>query len=398
MKTLITIDLDECTGCGLCIDACPYGFITIENSKAIISKECTLCKACIGSCPREALHLRKVQHTPDIDLKQCKDIWVFMEHHSNALSQVSLELLGKGSEIALARNMTLCGLLLGNNVSHLAYEAIHFGADRVYVMESSLLKDFRTYPYTIGAAQLIRKYKPEIVIVGATTEGRDFSSALATELGTGLTADCTELAIDDTTGFLIQTRPAFGGNMMATIICPKSRPQMATVRPKVMKSLPKNPARKGDIINEKLTIDEVIKTTVLDFIEDTTDSVDITDADVIVSGGRGLGKKENFVLIEELARTLKAGVGGSRVAVDSGWISYPHQVGQTGRTVRPKIYFAIGISGAVQHLAGMQTSETIVAINNDPNAPIFQFATFGIIGDLFEVVPTLTEEIRKLST
>ena len=233
------------------------------------------------------------------------------------------------------------------------------------------------------------------MIFGATTQGRDFAGNVATTLYTGLTADCTGLDIDPETKLLRQTRPAFGGNIMATILCPRTRPQMSTVRPKVMPMPERDDSRQGEIIRESLGMSEdEVRTKIIDFIE-SEQKVNLTEADIIVSGGRGLGKPENFKLIRELADVLGAAVGASRATVDAGWIPYEHQVGQTGKTVRPKIYIACGISGAIQHLAGMKTSDVIVAINKDPDAPIFKVATYGIVGDLFQVVPALTEEFRK---
>ena len=243
---------------------------------------------------------------------------------------------------------------------------------------------------------LIRKYKPEIVIYGATTQGRDFAGTVATTLETGLTADCTGLDIDPETKYLRQTRPAFGGNIMATILdYPNYRPQMATVRPKVFPMPAKDDSREGEVIREPLpTTEEQIRTKVLEFVKGA-ETVNLVDAEIIVAGGRGVGNAENFKVIRELAEVLGAAVGASRAAVDSGWISYEHQVGQTGRTVRPKIYIACGISGSIQHMAGMKTSDIIVAINKDPEAPIFKIATYGVVGDLFTAVPMLKEEFKK---
>lgn len=304
--------------------------------------------------------------------------------------------LAKAGELADSLGSKLCGVILGDSVSRLSQDIFDHGADVAYVVESPALRKYRTDPYVDAASLLIRKYKPEIVLMGATTTGRDFAGALATEIGTGLTADCTGLEIEPETKNLIQTRPAFGGNIMAQIICRRHRPQMATVRPKVME-LPKRVAgRKGQIIREKIDFDEErFLTKVLEFIKEEGSTVNLADANVIVSGGRGLGEPQNFKIIEELAKALGGAVGASRAAVDAGWIPYPHQVGQTGKTVRPKLYIACGISGAIQHLAGMQTSDIIVAINKDPDAPIFKVATFGIVGDLFKVVPLLTEKFKK---
>jgi electron transfer flavoprotein alpha subunit len=270
------------------------------------------------------------------------------------------------------------------------------GADKVYVVESPHLRNYQDESYARVLSALIREYKPEIVLTGATSIGRALIPRVAIEIETGLTADCTGLEIDTESRLLLQTRPAFGGNIMATIVCRDHRPQMATVRHKVMKELERDDSRNGEIIKKDFP-EEVFfsRTKLLNSVEEATDLVNITEADIIVSGGKGLGKAENFTIIEELAKVLGGAVGASRATVDAGWIPYSHQVGQTGKTVCPKLYIACGISGAIQHLAGMQSSETIIAINKDPEAPIFKVATYGIVGDLFEVVPQL---IKKLQT
>ncbi|MCK4591543.1 MAG: electron transfer flavoprotein subunit alpha/FixB family protein, partial [Candidatus Latescibacteria bacterium] len=322
-------------------------------------------------------------------------VWVFIEHEDSQVVHVSLELLGKGRELADKLSTYLSAVLLGADISPIVQQLFKFDIDRVYCIEDPVLKGYRTDSYVVAASSLVRKYKPEIILAGATTTGRDFASALATELETGLTADCTELDIDLEKGLLVQTRPAFGGNIMATILCPHHRPQMATVRPKVMEMPKLVDSKQGEVIQESLRLSEdQILTKIVDFIP-STETVNLADAQIIVSGGRGLGGAENFGLMEELADVLGAAVGASRAAVDADWISYPHQVGQTGRTVRPRVYFACGISGAIQHQAGMKTSEIIVAINKDPDAPIFDIATYGIVGDLFEIVPLLTQQFKK---
>jgi electron transfer flavoprotein alpha subunit len=275
-------------------------------------------------------------------------------------------------------------------------EAIAYGAEKVYTMESPLLKEYRADPYAKAAVDLIRKHKPEIVLFGATTQGRDFAGTVATTLECGLTADCTGLEIDPETKYLKQTRPAFGGNIMATILdYPNYRPQMSTVRPKVFPMPPRDDSRKGEIIRETLQMTEdQVRMKIVEFIKGA-ETVNLVDAEIIVSAGRGVGSPEGFKPIRELAEALGAAVGASRAAVDSGWVPYEHQVGQTGRTVRPKIYIACGISGSIQHQAGMKTSDIIVAINKDPEAPIFKIATYGVVGDLFTVLPMLKEEFKK---
>ncbi len=391
----IKVLTDECTGCGSCVDACPFGAITMEDDVAVIGDKCTYCGACVEVCPVEAIVLTKDEKKVQEDIEDYKDVWVFIEHEHGKIANVSFELLGVGRKLADDLGCQLCGMLMGHGVEDFAKEAIAYGAEKVYYIDDPVLEKYRTDPFAKGAISLIRKYKPEIVIFGATTQGRDFAGNVATTLYTGLTADCTGLDIDPETKLLRQTRPAFGGNIMATILCPRTRPQMSTVRPKVMPMPERDDSRQGEIVKETLGMtEEEVRTKILEFIE-SEQKVNLVDADIIVSGGRGLGKPENFKIIRELADVLGAAVGASRATVDAGWIPYEHQVGQTGKTVRPKIYIACGISGAIQHLAGMKTSDVIVAINKDPDAPIFKVATYGIVGDLFQVVPALTEEFRK---
>ena len=392
---LLEVIKDKCEGCGLCVEACPFGAIEILNKLAVIKESCTGCGACLDSCEFEALYLPKIEKKPAVDVSDYQGVWVFIEHEDSQVVHVSLELLGKGRELADKLSTYLSAVLLGADISPIVQQLFKFDIDRVYCIEDPVLKGYRTDSYVVAASSLVRKYKPEIILAGATTTGRDFASALATELETGLTADCTELDIDLEKGLLVQTRPAFGGNIMATILCPHHRPQMATVRPKVMEMPKLVDSKQGEVIQESLGLSEdQILTKIVDFIP-STETVNLADAQIIVSGGRGLGGAENFGLMEELADVLGAAVGASRAAVDADWISYPHQVGQTGRTVRPRVYFACGISGAIQHQAGMKTSEIIVAINKDPDAPIFDIATYGIVGDLFEIVPLLTQQFKK---
>jgi electron transfer flavoprotein alpha subunit len=369
----------------------------MKEGIAVVDEKCTFCGACVEVCPVNAITLIKEEESAAKDTS-AKDVWIFVEHEFGKVPSISFELLGQGRRLADAVGCQLCGMLLGDKeaVDQFAKEAIAYGAERVYVMESALLKQYRTDPYAEAAVSLIRKYKPEIVLFGATTQGRDFAGRVATTLETGLTADCTGLDIDPETKYLIQIRPAFGGNIMATILDrPNYRPQMSTVRPKVFPMPPKDDLRKGEIIRETLQMTEdQIRTKILEFIKGA-ETVNLSDAEIIVSGGRGMGGAQNFKVIRELAEVLGAAVGASRAAVDSGWIPYEHQVGQTGRTVRPKIYIACGISGSIQHQAGMKTSDIIVAINKDGEAPIFKIATYGIVGDLFTVVPMLTQEFKK---
>ncbi|MFO8009522.1 MAG: electron transfer flavoprotein subunit alpha/FixB family protein [Dehalococcoidia bacterium] len=319
----------------------------------------------------------------------------FAEQYEGEIKDVAYELISKGRELADALDTELCAVCIGYNVNDVELLG-EYGADKVYSFNDPLLATFQDDIYTRCLVDLIREYRPRIILAGATAQGRAFIPRVASIIETGLTADCTGLDIDEETGLLLQTRPTFGGNIMATILCRVRRPQMATVRPHVFKKRILDEGRRAELI--ELSLDGKSKESrikVLEFIEDITDKMKVEDAEIIVSGGRGLGKPENFRVIEELAHKLGAAVGASRAAVDEGWIPYSHQVGQTGKTVCPKLYIACGISGAVQHLAGMQTSDTIVAINEDPNAPIFEVATYGIVGDLFEIVPMLIERIRE---
>jgi electron transfer flavoprotein alpha subunit len=310
------------------------------------------------------------------------------------LKSVAYELLARGRELADMLKTELSAVCLGHNVEGIDRLMAH-GADKVYSVDSPELADNQEDLYTRQLVELIQQYQPEIVMAGATSLGRSFIPRVAAILHTGLTADCTGLDIDTEKRLLLQTRPTFGGNIMATIICPAKRPQMATVRPRVFKKNNPDGSRKGQIIKVDFNRERITsRTRLLNFIDDVTETVKLEDADIIVSGGRGLGKAENFKLVQELASVLGAAVGSSRAAVDEGWIPYSHQVGQTGKTVCPKLYIACGISGAIQHLAGMQTSDVIVAINNDPNAPIFEVATYGIVGDLFQVVPMMIEKLK----
>ncbi len=392
----LLIDEEACTGCEVCVNECPYGALEMKGDVAAVNEKCTFCGACVDVCPVEAIVLeREEKEAERLDISEYKDVWVFIEHKNGRIANVSLELLGEGRKLADTLGCKLSAMLLGDGVEECAQEAIRYGADTVYLTESPLLKDYRTDSYAAGAINLVSKYKPEIVIFGATTQGRDFAGTVATTIYTGLTADCTGLDIDPDTKLLRQTRPAFGGNIMATILCKKHRPQMATVRPKVFVMPKKDDSRTGEIIREELPIGEdKVRTRILDFVQ-VAETVNLMDAEIIISGGRGVGGPENFAVIRELANVLGGAVGASRAAVDAGWIPYEHQVGQTGRTVRPKIYIACGISGSIQHQAGMKTSDIIVAINKDPEAPIFKIATYGIVADLFQAVPKATQEFKK---
>ncbi|NSL50662.1 electron transfer flavoprotein subunit alpha/FixB family protein [Calidifontibacillus erzurumensis] len=328
-------------------------------------------------------------------IEEYRGVWVFIEERQGEIAGVSLELLGAGRALADKLDVPLGGFLLGYNVKNLAQICFEYGADEVYVIDDPILKNYRTEPFMHGVSNLVRKYKPEIILYGATSNGKDLASAIATDLSTGLTADTTMLDIDLENRLFEASRPAFGGNIMATILCKKHRPQMATVRPKVMKALPRQVGRTGTIIEEKLGLEESsIRTKVLEIVRDAKKKANLADAHIIVAGGKGMGSEENFQLLYELADVLGASVGGTRDVVEAGWLDHSLQIGQTGETVSPKIYFAFGISGAIQHVVGMKNSELIIAVNKDPNAPIFNASHYGIVGDAMEILPLLIQEFK----
>jgi len=399
----ITVDSSKCSGCGLCEKSCPFGAITIEIREephpkfkkiAVISSGCNLCGACVDACPLKSITITKEKAVP-VDISRYSGVWVVAETEGSEIHGVTFELLAKARELADKRKTYLGCFLPGYNISGKAQEIIGKGADKVFVCDDKLLEVFQDSPYVEVISDLIKKELPEIVLLGATAIGRAIASRISGRLKTGLTADCTSLDIDSG-GLLVQTRPAFGGNIMAEILTAFRRPQMATVRHKVFKPAVFDAERKGEIIEIKPPAGIELKTKVRSFVKDVTQEVNLADADIIVSGGRGVGGPEGFGIIKELAAELGGAVGSSRAAVDAGWIPYSHQVGQTGRTVCPKLYVACGISGAIQHLVGMQSSDVIVAINKDANAAIFGVATFGLVADLFEVIPLIVKEIKKI--
>ncbi len=325
-----------------------------------------------------------------------KDVWIYAEQRDGQLHSVALELLGAGRKLADDLNQKLVAVLLGHNMRAAADELIAYGADEVYYVESPVFEKFQDEPYAQALTDLAQEHKPAIVLAGATAIGRSFLPRVAANMQTGLTADCTALEIDPAKKMLLGTRPAYGGNIMATIICPEKRPQMATVRHKVMKPLEKDAARTGQVhVINKAESDYTIRAKVVEVVKEIEETCNIAEADIIVTGGRGMGSQENFHLVRELASVVGGAVGASRAVVDAGWIPYSHQVGQTGKTVCPKVYFALGVSGAIQHLAGMQSSDTIIAINKDPDAEIFKIATYGIVGDVNEVVPELIKQFKN---
>ncbi|WP_371367366.1 Caffeyl-CoA reductase-Etf complex subunit CarE [Sporomusa rhizae] len=393
----VKITKEQCITCGACVPVCPFGAIEMREDTAYITEACTACGACIEVCPAEAIAREAEQKEVAMDKTQYKDIWVYIEVAEGNPRNVGLELLGEGRKLADAMGQKLAGVLIGQDIAGLAKEAFAAGADRVYLVEDAELAHYNTDGFTATMVDLIQTYKPSVVLMGATNDGRDLGPRVACRVGTGLTADCTGLGIDETTGLVAWTRPAFGGNIMATILCPEHRPQMGTVRPSVFKRPVPDYSKTGEIIRVASKVKAAdIRTKLIEVIRVCTASCNLEEAEIIVSGGRGLCKPENFSLIEALADVLGGAVGASRAAVDAGWKPAMHQVGQTGKTVGPKIYIACGISGAIQHLAGMSSSDIVIAINKDPDAPIFKVADFGIVGDVMEVLPLLTEEFRKI--
>ncbi len=392
----IKVIKDKCIGCKLCIKSCPFGIITVDNKLAMIGEGCNLCGACVPSCKFGAIVIEREQVVLK-DYSGYRGVWVFAEQRKGKVEGVAYELLGEGRKLADRLQVPLSAVLLGQNVAEQATELIAHGADKVYLYDDPVLANFQDDTYGEVFIKLVEEEKPEIILIGATSIGRSLAPKIALRVRTGLTADCTGLEVDTLNRNLLQTRPAFGGNIMATIICPNYRPQMATVRHKVMKKAVRQADHKGEIIKKQFDFTAIsIKTKVLNIVEEVTKTINIAEADIIVSGGRGMGGPENFKLLEELAQVLGGAVGSSRAAVDAGWMPYSHQVGQTGRTVCPKLYIACGISGAIQHLVGMQSSDVIVAINKDAQAPIFKLATFGIEGDVLQVVPALTKQFKKV--
>ncbi len=392
---MLIVDSELCIGCGVCEDNCAFGAIEVVDGCAVVSDACTLCGSCVDSCEVEALKIEGGEKSVQVDLDSWKGVWVYCEFRAGALAPVSLELLGAGRKLADARGVPLSAVLIGADTGESAEKLIGHGADTVYRIDNQALTYFTDESYGAVLTDLIKAHKPEIVLAGATAIGRSFIPGVANSLGAGLTADCTQLDIRADDGALLQTRPAFGGNIMATIVCPSSRPQMSTVRPKVMQALDFDEARQGEIVDvapDPASLQTKVR--VLESVISEQDNVNIQESDILVAGGRGLDSEKGFKLIRELAASMDGAVAASRAVVDAGWIGYPHQVGQTGKTVAPKLYIACGISGAIQHVAGMQSSETIVAINRDEDAPIFDVADFGIVGDMFEILPLLISKIE----
>lgn len=369
----------------------------LVKGKATLTEKCIHCGTCIDNCPDGVIVRKEESEEVAMDINKYKDTWVYIEVFEGKIKNVGLELLGEGRKIADALGQKLAGVLIGDNVADLAKEIIAAGADQVYLVEAPELALYNTDSYTATFVDLIETHKPAVILIGATNDGKDLCGRVACRVSTGVTTDCIGLGIDDATGLVAWTRQAFGGNYMATVLCPEHRPQMGIVRSAVFKRPQPDYGRTGEIIRVTSKVKaEDIRTKLIKFVRASTAACKLEEAEIIVSGGRGVGNPENFRYVEDLANVLGGAVGASRAVVDAGWKSHTQQVGQTGKTVGAKIYFACGISGAIQHIAGITSSDIIIDINKDPDAPIFKTADYGIVGDLTEVLPILTEEFRKI--
>lgn len=387
------IELEKCVGCGLCVKSCDLSALTLENQKAAVSDVCVLCGLCVGSCPLGAISIRRDEKA-EVDLASYKDVWIFAEQDEGELAPVAYELVGKGRRLADERSCELAVILAGKNAAELAEKMIGAGADRVIVCDDTRTFGNSEEAYVEYVSAAIEKHLPEIVLFGATKLGRSLAPRVAARLRTGLTADCTELSIDMDSGLLLQTRPAFGGNLMATIICPKTRPQMATVRPGIMPRAAVDASRIGEVIYEVLPPYIESKAQLLERIK-TAKSASVADAETLIVAGRGIGNQKNLELVREAARLIGAEIACSRPLVDMGWCEYRHQVGQTGCTVAPKLLISLGVSGAVQHQAGIMRAEKIIAVNHDPEAPIFDIAHCSVVGDAVEILKELIVELKN---
>jgi electron transfer flavoprotein alpha subunit len=389
------IDRDKCVACSECVEVCPVGAIEVEEETARVDDTCTLCGLCVDACAYGAIRLPEVEGPKTDDIGEFRGVWVVAEHHDGVVHSVSHELLGAGRKLSDALGVELAAVIMGERLETAAHELIGYGADRVHLVEHPALVPFNDESHAKVLTELIQEKKPEILLAGATAQGRSFIPRVAAAVRTGLTADCTGLEIG-ADRLLYQTRPAFGGNVMATIVCPNRRPQMATVRPRVMRKPAFDPQRQG-VVEPFAASSQALtsRVRVMESVKESQETTPLGEADVVVTGGRGLQKAENFRMLEELALLLNGALGATRSVVDEGWLPYSHQVGQTGKTVSPKLYLACGVSGAIQHVVGMQSSEIIVAVNKDPHASIFDVANYGVLADLFEFVPTLIKKIKE---
>ncbi|MGO9569186.1 MAG: FAD-binding protein [Desulfomonilaceae bacterium] len=392
----IRIDLEKCNACGLCMRSCPYEALeSIDKKPRWIEDRCTLCGACLESCKFEAL-------SGDIPARELPDfsgyrgVWVFAEQHDNVFHRSAFELLGCARHLADDLGEEVVATALGSDIRAQAQQLIQYGADRCILAEHPALAYYQTCTYTHALSELIRRHKPNILLIAATHLGRDLAPRMSRRLGLGLTADCTRLSIDPEERILLQTRPAFGGNIMATIVSRFSRPQTATVRPGIMKALDRDASKNGETRVEEINMADCKEfTKVLECVMSEDKGVSLPLAKIIVAGGRPVCSDRGIAVLKEFADAVGGQVACTRVVVEEGFLPQEQQVGQTGQTVRPEVYFACGISGAVQHKAGMDGSRYVVAINKDPEAPIFEIADFAIMGDLFEILPALTRTIRQ---
>ena len=391
----------KCIGCNKCVPVCPFAAINMIDKKATMNEACTLCGVCVQICPVQAITITREEASAR-DLSGYKGVWVYVElsetgdkTHPKKIKQVTFELLSAGRKLADELGEDLCAVLLTDKNHGYEKELGEYGADKVYMVEHDELFEYNTDIFSSVIVGLVTSHKPSIMLYGATIQGRDLAPRVASTLYVGLTADCTALAIKD--GLLLQSRPAFGGNIMADILAPRSRPQMSTVRPNVMKLAEPVHGRAAVVVRESARLDKSLRRVkVLERkIDHGAGTARIENANVIVSGGRGMKTKEKFKQLEEISKLLGGVVGASRAAVDLGFKEKTHQVGQSGTTVSPKLYLCFGISGAVQHIVGMKASDVIVAVNKDPNAPIFNVARYGIVGDVNEIVPKLVEALKK---
>ncbi len=421
----MTVNIAQtCIGCGACVAECPYGAIDIgPESTAIVNPSvCVNCEQCIAVCPVQAISLPpELRHIvkdlePDhhgscnsstdlpasseamADMTPTRDlVWVLAEHENNVLASVTLELIGAATDLARKLGSTVGVLLLGDNPECLISTLQDHGADKIYIVNHHVLANYRTEPFMQCVVKLVQKYSPDILLMGATTLGRDLAGAVATDLQTGLTADCTQLDIDIEKRILLASRPAFGGNIMATILCLDHKPQMASVRPRVMQALAPVSGRYCEVIYESIELsEESISKKVLQIVRDNIERVKLDEAKIIVAGGRGMREQNGFEMLKELANILGGVVGGSRGATESGCLEIKRQIGQTGQTVAPTIYFAFGISGAIQHVVGMQRSEVIIAINPDRNCAMMKMATYPIVGDAYTIIPELIKQFSQV--